>query len=145
MNNNQKNIFPEKWQHHLKRLMIFFFFTQNNYKKWLNGSKDSNLKNQEIWLIESFAHKSREWEFSQVWCWRRKSANHHTLRLKSFLAKTNNFPQLSKNPIFAIFLAKTNELILRKIPKSPFLPILDTFSRKFPRIGVCHFLAYMDA
>ena len=61
----QKGIFPEKWQQHLKRLMVFYLHAKK-YKKWLNGSKDIV-----IWKIEqsdwsrAFAQKSWEWEISQ--------------------------------------------------------------------------------
>ena len=55
----ETGIFPEKWHHHLKRLMVFYLYTKN-YKKRLNGSKDIV-----IWKIEwsdwsrVFTHKYR--------------------------------------------------------------------------------------
>ena len=86
----QKGIFPEKWQH-LKCLMVCYLHAKK-CKKRLNGSKDidSNLKNRAIWLSRAFAHKSWEWEFSQIWDLYRKLANHKTLHFRSFLAKTND-------------------------------------------------------
>ena len=80
--------FSEKWQHLLKRLMVFHLHAKK-YKKRLNGSKDIV-----IWKIKqsdwsrAFAHKSRE--FSQIWDLRRKLANHKMLHFRSFLAKTND-------------------------------------------------------
>ena len=59
----EKCIFPEKWQQHLQRLMVFYLYAKK-YKKQMNGSKDIV-----IWKIErsdwsrAFGHKSREWEF----------------------------------------------------------------------------------
>ena len=55
-----KSIFTEKWQYHLKRLMVLYLHAKN-YKKRLNGSKVIV-----IWKIErsdwsrAFAYKSRE-------------------------------------------------------------------------------------
>ena len=79
-----------KWQNHCKHLMVFHLDAKK-YKKLLNGSKDIV-----IWKIEwsdwsrAFAHKFREWEFSQIWNWCRKRANHNVLHLRPFLAKTND-------------------------------------------------------
>ena len=103
----QIGIFPEKWHHHLKRLMVFYLYAKK-YKKRLNGSKDI------IWKIErsdwsgAFMNKSREWEFSQIWDLCRKLANHNTLHFRSFQEKSN-------------------DSILRRSPKSPFLPIFGPF------------------
>ena len=86
----QIDIFPEKRQHHLKRLMVFYLYAKK-YKKRLNGSKDIV-----IWKIEqsdwsiAFTHKSQELEFSQIWGLRRKLANQKTLRFRRFLAKIND-------------------------------------------------------
>ena len=67
-----------------------------------------------------FCPKSREREFSQIWDFCRKLANHNTLHFRSFLAKTN-------------------DSILRKSPKTlfwghfgPFLPIFEKM-RIFPK------------
>ena len=86
-----------------------------------------------IWKIErsdwsrAFTYKSREREFSQKWGMRRKLANHNMLHFRSFLAKTN-------------------DSILLKSPKSPFLPILDPFLGKWEfsrKIRLCHFSTFM--
>ena len=108
----QTGIFTKKWHHHLKRLMVFYLYAKN-YKKRLKGSKDIA-----IWKIEwfdwsrAFAHKSREWKFSQTWSLHRKLANHKTLHFRSFLAKT-------KDSIF------------RKSPKTLFLGLFGHFSPIF--------------
>ena len=107
----ETGIFPEKWWHHLKRLMVFYLYAKN-YKKQLNGSKDIAI--WEIkWYDWSRAFTSREREFSQIWNLHRKFANHNTLHFRSFLAKNN-------------------DSILHKIIKSPFLPIFGPF---FPFFG----------
>ena len=75
-------------------------------------------------FLGRFCHKSREREFSQIWDFCRKLANHNTLHFRSFLAKTN-------------------DSILCKIPKKiilgaildlfgPFLPIFEKM-RFFPK------------
>ena len=115
----QTGIFAEKSQYHLKRLMVFYLYAKK-YKKRLNWSKDITLF---IWKIErsdwsrAFTHKSQELEFSQIWGLRRKLANQKTLH-------------------FRRFLAKTNDSILHKSPKSPFFPFLDPF---FPFLGKWEF------
>ena len=97
----------------LKCVMLFYLYAKK-YKNRLNGSIDIA-----IWGIEqsdwsrAFKHKSREREFSQIWTLRRKLANYNTLHFRSFPAKINNS-------------------ILRKSPKSPFLPIFGPF---FPFFG----------
>ena len=103
-----------------KCLMVFYLHAKN-YKKRLNGS---NVR--VIWKIErsdwsrAFTHKYREWEFSYLWDLRRKLANHNTLYFRSFLAKTN-------------------DSIFRKSPKTLFLglfgPLLPIFEkmRIFPK------------
>ena len=104
----KQTFFEKKWQHHLKRVMVFYLYAKK-YKKWLNGSKDIA-----IWEIErsdwvrAFRHKSRERDFSQIWGSRRKLANHNALHFRSFLAKTN-------------------DSILRKCKKKTFLPIFGPF------------------
>ena len=45
----EMGIFPEKWQHHLKRLMVLYLYSKN-YEKRLNGSKDSNLTIKQFFL-----------------------------------------------------------------------------------------------
>ena len=98
----QKRIFIEKWHHHLKRLIVLYLYAKN-YKKRLNGSKDIV-----IWKIKwsdwsrAFCPKFPEREFSQIWNLHSKLANHKTLH-------------------FRPFLAKTNDLILLKSPKTLFL------------------------
>ena len=60
----QKGILTEKWQYHLKCLMVVYLYAKN-YKKQLNGSKDIL-----VWKIErsdwstAFTDKSQEWGFS---------------------------------------------------------------------------------
>ena len=167
----QISIFPEKWHHHLKRLMVFYLYAKNN-KKRLNGSKDIV-----IWKIEqsdwprAFMNKSREWEFSQIWDLPRKLANHNTLLFRSFLAKTNDsilhkspktlfcpflspfcpksrereFSQIwdlrrklaNHNTLhFRSFLAKTNDWILRKCPKTLFLGLFGPFFPIFQKMRI---------
>ena len=123
--------FPEKWYHHLKRLMVIHLYAKK-YKKRLNGSKDIA-----IWKIEwsdwsrAFTYKSQEWEFSQIQDLHRKLANHNTL-------------------LFRSFLAKTNDSILHKIPKTLFLGLFGPFfpifpkMRIFPKNRALHFWAFMD-
>ena len=71
-------------------------------------------------FLGTFCFKSRELEFSQIWDFRRKLANHNTLHFRSFLAKTN-------------------DSILRKSPKTLFLglfrPLFPIFEkmRIFPK------------
>ena len=71
-------------------------------------------------FLGPFCPKSREREFSQIWDFCRKLANHNTLHFRSFLAKTN-------------------DSIFRKSPKTlflglfwPFLPIFEKM-RIFPK------------
>ena len=110
-------------------------------------------------FLGPFCPKSREWEFSQIWNFHRKLANHKTLHFRSLLARTND-SILCKSPKtlflpyfcpflgpfcpksrerefsqiwdlrrklanhitlhFRSFLAKTNDSILRKSPKTLF-------------------------
>ena len=72
----EKGIFLEKWQHHLKRLMVFYLHAKK-YKKRLNGSKV-----RVIWKIER-----SDWSRGDL---RRKFAKHNTLHFRQFLAKTND-------------------------------------------------------
>ena len=57
-------------------------------------------------FLGPFCPKSREREFSQIWDFRRKLANHNTLHFRSFLAKTNDsiFRKSPKTLIFCPFL-----------------------------------------
>ena len=104
----QQGIFIQKWHHHLKRLMVFYIYAKK-YKKRLNSSKDIV-----IWRIEqsdcsrAFVNKSWKWEFSQIYDWCRKFANHKTL-------------------LFRPFLAKSNDSIFHKSPKTLFLPFCGPF------------------
>ena len=59
-------------------------------------------------FLPPFFHFWWKWEFSQIWGLRRKLANDNTLHFRSFLGKTN-------------------DSILCKSPKSPFLPIFGPF------------------
>ena len=59
-------------------------------------------------FLGPFCPKSREREFSQIWDFHRKLADHKTLHFRSFLAKTN-------------------DSILRKSPKTLFLPYFYPF------------------
>ena len=112
-------------------------------------------------------NKSREWEFSQICNLRRKLANHKTLHFRPFLAKTNDsifhkspktlfLPFLGplcpksqerefsqtwdfcrklanhKTLHFRLFLAKTNDSIFCKSPKTLFLGLFRPF---FPYFG----------
>ena len=104
----QTGIFPEKWHHHLNRLMVLYLYVKN-YKKQLNGSKDIV-----IWKIErsdwsrAFKNKSREWEFSQIWDLHRKLANHNVLHFRSFYQKLRT-------------------QFCTKVQKAHFCPFLDPF------------------
>ena len=63
-------------------------------------------------FLGPFCPKSREQKFSQIWDFCRKLANHNTLHFRSFLAKTN-------------------DSILRKSPKTLFLPYFCPFLGPF--------------
>ena len=65
-------------------------------------------------LLALFALNLREREFSQIWDLHRKLAKHKTLHFRSFLAKTN-------------------DSIMRKIPKTLFLPYFCPFLCPFCR------------
>ena len=64
-------------------------------------------------FLGPFCPKSVEREFSQIWDLCRKLANHNTLHFRSFLAKSN-------------------DSILHKSPKTLFLGILGLFGHLFP-------------
>ena len=113
----------------IQNVLWHSIFIQKNYKKRSNGSKDIAITRieQSDW---SRALESISWEpdFSQTWGFRRKLDNNTTLHFRQFLAKTNN-------------------PILDKIPKTLFLGTFGSiwaeqdFSRKIRR---CHFFAFMD-
>ena len=63
-----------------------------------------------------FCPKSREREFFQIWDLRRKLANHNTLHFRSFLAKSN-------------------DSILRKNPKTLFLGLFGPIWALFPHFS----------
>ena len=103
----KKKFLSKKRLHH-KKYMVFYHHAKK-YKKRSNGSKDIA-----IWEIErsdwsrAFVPVSREQEFFRTCGFRRKLANHKTLRFRPFLAKTNGW-------------------IFRKIPKTLFCHFLDPF------------------
>ena len=68
-------------------------------------------------FLGPFCPKSREREFSQIWDLRRKLANHKTLHFRSFLAKTN-------------------DSILRKSPKTLFLGLFGPFFPIFQKMRI---------
>ena len=68
-------------------------------------------------FLGPFCHKSREQEFSQIWDLCRKLANHITLHFRSFLAKNN-------------------DSILRKSPKTLFLGLFRPFSPIFQKMRI---------
>ena len=68
-------------------------------------------------FLGTFSPKSREREFFQIWDLRRKLANHITLHFRSFLAKTN-------------------DSILRKSPKTLFLSLFRPFFPIFQKMKI---------
>ena len=68
-------------------------------------------------FLGPFCLKSREREFSQIWDFHRKLANHKTLHFRSFLAKTN-------------------DSILRKSPKTLFLGLFRPFFPIFEKMRI---------
>ena len=74
-----------------------------HFRSFLVKTNDSILGKKSIFgplflFLCPFWPKSREREFSQIWDFRRKLANHNTLNFRSFLAKTND-SILHKSPI----------------------------------------------
>ena len=78
-------------------------------------------------FLGPFCPKSQKREFSQIWDFCRKLANHNTLHFRSFLAKTN-------------------DSILHKSQKNLFLGHFCPFLRKWEfsrKIRLCHFSTFM--
>ena len=81
-------------------------------------------------FLGPFCPKSREREFSQIWDLRTKLANHKTLHFRSFLAKTND-SILRKGPktlflgLFGPFFAIFQKM--RIFPKNPALSLLSIY------------------
>ena len=118
----------KKSLHHLKHVMVFYLYAKN-YKKRSNGSKDIAIRRIERcdWSRGKMLI-SRELEFYQTCGFRRMIEKHNSFH-------------------FRPLLAKTNDSILQKSPKTL---ILGTFGliwakREFSqKIGLCHFFAFMD-
>ena len=127
-NLGQIGLFSKKSLHHLKRVMVFYLYAKN-YKKRSNSSKDIAIRRIERsdWSKGEMPI-SREPDFSQTCGFRRMIENHNIFHFKPFLAKTND----------SIF------------HKSPKTLILGTFGQIwaeqdfFRKIGLCHFFAFMD-
>ena len=87
---------------------IQVYFSVKNDQKWQKFAKRE--------FLGTFCPKSWEREFSQIWDLCRKLANYKTLHFRSFLAKTN-------------------DSIFRKIPKTLFLGLLPIFGPFLPIFG----------
>ena len=102
VNFGQKKIL---WKNDFIIWNMLSYLHAKKYKKRSNGSEDIA-----VWEIErsdwsrAFKDISREQEFSQTCGFRRKLANHETLRFMPFLAKTNGwFFCQSPKTIFTLF------------------------------------------
>ena len=88
-----------------------------HFRPFLAKTNDSIFRKSPKTLFSPFfgpfCPKSREWEFSQIWNLCKMLANNNTLHFRSFLAKSN-------------------DSILRKSPKTLFLGIFSSFWALFP-------------
>ena len=85
--------------------MVFYLYAKD-YKRWLNGSKDTaNTKIEQSYWLRGFEPKSREPEFSRTWGLHRKLDNNKMLHFWPFIAKTNysNLRKSSKTLILGTF------------------------------------------
>ena len=102
-------------------LSLFYVYGPLTSCKKIEKTNESILRTLHHWRTEdtflSFfgpvCPKSRKQEFSQIWDFCRKLANHNTLRFRSFLAKTNDsILHKSKKKLFLSLFEK-----MRNFPK----------------------------
>ena len=128
---------PKSWEREFSQIWDFHRKSANHktlhFRPFLVKTNDSILhkspKTLFLPFLGPFCPKSREWEFSQIWDFHRKLANHKTLHFWSFLEKTN-------------------DSILYKSPKTLFWAILGPFSPFLRKWEFCPkkrlFSAFMD-
>ena len=116
----ETGIFPEKWQHHLKRLMVFYLYAQN-YKKQLNGSKDSNLTIKQFLKYCQTLHP-----FLGVKEW--KSRKKLSTSIRKYISRAIQI----WNQIFKIFSSCVGYRHLKNVTVKGYLPIFEPF---FPFFG----------